>query len=53
MKDFYVRVPDDKAEFFSELVKNLKLEYEQLTPNNNEDVIIDNQDSEFYVDSDD
>ena len=52
MKDFYVRVPDDKASFFSELLKNLELEYEQLTPNNNTDLGVDNQDSEFYVDSD-
>ena len=53
MKDFYVRVPDEKAEFFSELMKNLELEYEQLTPNNNPDVNNNEQDSEFYVDSDD
>ena len=52
MKDFYVRVPDEKSEFFCELLKNLELEYEMLTPNNNE-MNIDNQNSEFYIDSDD
>lgn len=50
MKEFYVKVPDDKEAFFAQLCEQLNFEYERLfsTYEHHDDIDAEH----FYTDSD-
>lgn len=50
MTDFYVKIPDDKVDFFTQLLKNLDFEYEKLFSNEN---VEEDSEEYYFTDSDD
>ncbi|MDA3930059.1 MAG: hypothetical protein PF541_14005 [Prolixibacteraceae bacterium] len=54
MTDFYVKIPNDKVEFFAQLIENLGFEYEKLFSSEGDDMPLEDNDEElFFIDSDD
>lgn len=53
MADFYVKVPDDKIDFFKELVRDLGYENEHLKSTNETDVFDMTDDEDYFLDDDD
>jgi len=50
MTDFYVKVPDDKVDFFNQLIRELGYESEQFTKS---DGLVDLDEEEEYFTDDD
>lgn len=50
MKEFYVKIPEEKEQFFVQLLENLNFEFEKLFSSNERESDLDNE--QYFTDSD-